>query len=110
MNDTHSVQDDAQSLRDQLARVRAEAEDELEHLRRDLAAVRELAHPQRDVDKATEDVALWQELDTLRKALGEKDRLVDVTAAQCRRLEDELEDHHQAYDGLKQNLERNKLL
>jgi formylglycine-generating enzyme required for sulfatase activity len=62
------------------------------------------------VDKATEDVALWQELDTLRKALREKDRLVDVTAAQCRRLEDELEDHHQAYDGLKQNLERNKLL
>jgi formylglycine-generating enzyme required for sulfatase activity len=110
MNDTYSVQEDVQSLRDQLARVRAEAEEELAHLRGDLAAVRELAHPERDVDKATEDIALWQEVDTLRKALREKERLVDATAAQCRRLEDELEDHHQAYDGLKQDLEQNKLL
>jgi formylglycine-generating enzyme required for sulfatase activity len=110
MNDTYSAQDDAQSLREQLARVRAEAEEELESLRRDLVAVRELAHPARDVDRATEDVAVWQEVDSLRKALREKERLIDSTAAQCRRLEDELEDHHQAYDGLKQNLERNKLL
>jgi formylglycine-generating enzyme required for sulfatase activity len=109
MNDTYSAQEDVQSLRDQLARVRAEAEEELARLRRDLAAVRELAHPERDVDKATEDIALWQELDTLRKTLREKERLVEVTAAQCRRLEDELEDHHQAYDGLKQNLEQNEL-
>jgi len=110
MNDTYSVQEDVQSLRDQLARVRAEAEEELAHLRGDLAMVRELAHPERDVDKATEDIALWQEVDTLRKALREKERLVEVTAAQCRRLEDELEDHHQAYDGLKQDLEQHQRL
>lgn len=110
MNDTYSIQEDVQSLRDQLARLRAEAEEELAHLRHDLAAVRGLAHPERDVDKATEDIARRQELDTLRKALREKERVVDITAAQCRRLEDELEDHHRAYDGLKQNLEQNRLL
>jgi formylglycine-generating enzyme required for sulfatase activity len=110
MNDTHSVQDDAQSLRDQLAELRAEAEGELMQLRLGLARVRELAHPARDADRAAEGVAAWQEVESLRRSLREKERLVDATAAQCRRLEDELEDHHRAYDGLKQNLERAKLM
>jgi len=62
-----------------------------------------------DVDTVTEQVALQQELDTVRRTLQEKERLVDAMAAQCRRLEDELEDQHLAYDGLKQDLERKKL-
>lgn len=96
-------------LRAELAAVRAEAERELERLREELEAVRDLARPERDVDMLTESIALQQELDTLRNTLREKERVIDVTAAQCRRLEDELEDHHLAFDGLKQDLERKKL-
>lgn len=88
--------------------MRAEAEEELARLREELAAVRELQRPTRDVDEVTQSLALQQELDTLKKTLGEKERVVDVTAGQCRRLEDELEDQRLAYDELKQELERKR--
>jgi formylglycine-generating enzyme required for sulfatase activity len=86
----------------------AELERELERLREELATLRR-QQPGRDVDSVTEQIALQQEADTLRRALREKERVVEATAAQCRRLEDALEDQHIAYDGLKQDLERKKL-
>jgi formylglycine-generating enzyme required for sulfatase activity len=78
-------------------------------LRGELDALRASWDSLRDVDSVTEQVALHQELDTIRHALREKERLVDATAAQCRRLEDELEDQYLAYDGLRQDLDRKKL-
>lgn len=62
----------------------------------------------RKLRSATEWIALQQELETLSSTLREKERIVETTTAQCRRLEDELEDRHQAYDELKQELERKK--
>lgn len=101
-------QRDPGALRAELAQVRAEAEEELARLREELSAVRELAQPSRDVEEVTETLALQQELDTLRQTLREKERVVDVTAGQCRRLEDELEDQRLAYDELKQELDRKR--
>lgn len=89
--EVNGVMDDSAVLRAELARLRDE-----------LAAAR-------DVDVVTDNLAMQQELDTLRLALREKSRVIEVTAAQCRSLEDELEDHHLAYDGLKQDLDRKKL-
>lgn len=101
--------DDPAELRAELLRVREEAGQALLKLRGELDALRASHDSMRDVDTVMEQVALQQELDTIRHALQEKERLVDNTAAQCRRLEDELEDQHLAYDGLKQDLERKKL-
>ncbi|MCU0833276.1 MAG: SUMF1/EgtB/PvdO family nonheme iron enzyme [Chromatiaceae bacterium] len=103
-----ATQRDPGALRTELAQVRAEAEEELVRLREELSAVRELARPSRDVEEVTETLALQQELDILRQTLREKERVVDVTAGQCRRLEDELEDQRLAYDELKQDLERKR--
>lgn len=90
--------------------VRTNAEQNLTRLRNELAALRELHSSKRDVDSVTEQIALRQEADTLRHTLREKERLIEVTAAQCRRLEDDLEDQRIAYDRLKQELGKKKLL
>jgi formylglycine-generating enzyme required for sulfatase activity len=99
MTDRDEVEtsDDPALLRAEIVRLRGE----LDSLRRDEASAR-------DVDSVTDRLALQQEVDTLRRSLREKERVVDVTAAQCRRLEDELEDQYLASDGLKQDLERKK--
>jgi formylglycine-generating enzyme required for sulfatase activity len=81
---------------------------ELLRLRREVERLRRGSSPARDVDSVTSQLALHQEIDSLRQALREKDRILDVTTAQCKRLEDELEDQHVAYDGLKQDLERRR--
>jgi formylglycine-generating enzyme required for sulfatase activity len=52
---------------------------------------------------------LEQELDTIRRTLREKERVVEELAGQCRRLEDELEDQHLANEGLSQDLDRKQL-
>jgi formylglycine-generating enzyme required for sulfatase activity len=101
--------EDPAELRAELARVREEAGQALVQLRWELDALRVSRDSMRDVDSVAEQLALQQELDTIRRTLQEKERLVDATAAQCRRLEDELEDQHLAYDGLKQDLDRKKL-
>jgi formylglycine-generating enzyme required for sulfatase activity len=81
---------------------------EVVRLRAELKRARQAREPERNVDSITDRLALQQEVETLRRSVREKERVVDVTAAQCRRLEDELEDQHLAYDGLKQDLERKK--
>ncbi len=99
----------AAALRAQLDRVREEAGQALAQLRGELDALRASRDFMADGDSVAETVALEQELDTIRHTLQEKEKQVDSTAAQCRRLEDELEDQHLAYDGLKQDLDRKKL-
>jgi len=93
-------------LRAELERVQEAARQALSKLRDEVDYLRETRDPGRDIDFVTAQVALEQELDTSRRALRERERLVEQTAAQCRRLEDELEDQHLAYEGLKQDLER----
>jgi len=82
---------------------------EIERLNAELALLRARVPQDRDVDSVTDHLALQQEVDTLRQSMREKERILDVTSAQCRRVEDELEDQYLAYDGLKQDLERKKL-
>ena len=81
---------------------------EIRRLRSALERSQQDAEPIRNVDSVTEHLALQQEVDTLRHSMHEKDRVIESTADQCRRVEDELEDQRLAYDGLKQDLERKK--
>jgi len=107
--DSRQQEDDAAAVRAELVRVREDAGQALAQMRYELDALRMSQDSVRDVDSVTEQVAMQQEFDTIRHTLSEKERLVDATAAQCRRLEDDLEDQHLAYDGLKQDLESKKL-
>jgi formylglycine-generating enzyme required for sulfatase activity len=106
---SHPAEEESVALRAELERVQEAARQALSKLRDEVDYLRETRNPGRDIDFVTAQVALEQELDTLRRALREKERLVEETAAQCRRLEDELEDQHLAYEGLKQDLERKAL-
>jgi formylglycine-generating enzyme required for sulfatase activity len=81
---------------------------EVERLRGELDRALRSGPRERDVDSVTDQLALQQEIDSLRQSLRERDRVVNTTAAQCKRLEDELEDQHLAYDSLKQDLERKR--
>ncbi len=81
---------------------------EIRRLQAALERAQQESHAERDVDSVTEILALQQEIDSLRRKLKEKDRIIETTADQCRRLEDELEDQRLAYDSLKQDLERTK--
>lgn len=91
-------------LRAALEQTRKEAELEIARLNRKLSE-RELAMAP-DVTSATERQAMQQELLTLQNALKQKERTLDRIVEECRRLEDELEDQHVAFDGLKQEVER----
>jgi formylglycine-generating enzyme required for sulfatase activity len=94
----------AVDLRAALEQMRKEAEREITRLNRKLAD-REHAAESRVVS-ATESIALQQELATLHSALGQKEQALDQITGECRRLEDELEDQHLVFDGLKQEVER----
>jgi len=107
--DNKPVEDESAALRAELARVQEAARRALSDLRGEVDYLRETQHPDRDADSITSQLALEQELDTLRRSLREKERLVDETSAQCRRLEDDLEDQHLAYEAVIQDLERNRI-
>ena len=107
--DRSPADEDPAVLRAALARVQEAARQSLSHLRGDQDYSREPEDSVRDVVSVTNQVALEQELDIIRRSLREKERLIEATATQCRHLEDQLEDQHQAYDGLRQDLERKKL-
>ncbi len=91
-------------LRAALEQMRKEAEREITRLNRKLS-VREQEAESRVVS-ATESIALQQELATLHSALEQKEQVLDQITGECRRLEDELEDQHLVFDGLKQEVER----
>lgn len=94
----------AVDLRAALEQMRQEAEREIARLNRKLLD-REHAAESRMVS-ATESIALQQELATLRGALAQKEQALDQITGECRRLEDQLEDQHLVFDGLKQEVER----
>jgi chromosome segregation ATPase len=94
----------ALDLRAALEQMRKEAEREIARLNRKLADREHEAETR--VVSATESIALQQELSTLQHALSQKEQALDQITAECRRLEDELEDRHQVFDGLKQEVER----
>lgn len=91
-----------------LARVQKEARYVLSQSRSEFDSLQSPLDPSRDADSVAEQTALQQALELAHRTLQEKDRLIDITATQCRRLEDEIEDQHLAYDGLKQDLEGKK--
>ena len=92
----------AADLRAALEVTRKQAEAEIARLNRKLAE-REYAVEQ-NVASATERQAMQQELEVLQRALGQKESTLDRITDECRRLEDELEDQHVAFDGLKQEV------
>lgn len=94
-----------QALKAELAEVRAEHDRELEKLRRELAA-KGVVSSNRDADSVAENLAVQQELDTLHRALREKDRTLDDLTRECRRLEDALEDRHLDFDALRNEIDR----
>lgn len=93
----------ASDLRSALEQMRKQAELEITRLNRRLAE-RELA-AERSAATATERQSMMQELSVLQHALGEKEKTLDQITRECRRLEDELEDQHLAFDDLRQEVE-----
>ncbi len=98
---------EATDLRSMLEVMRKQAELEIARLNRKLAE-REYAI-ERNVSSATERQAMQQELATLQQTLGQKEQTLDQITDECRRLEDELEDQHVAFDGLKQEVQRKEV-
>jgi formylglycine-generating enzyme required for sulfatase activity len=95
---------EATDLRSMLELMRKQAELEIARLNRKLSE-REYALEQ-NVSSATERQAMQQDLATLQHTLGQKEQTLDRITEECRRLEDELEDQHVAFDGLKQEVQR----
>ncbi len=94
---------DAASLRQALGEMRREAEQEVARINQQL---RERPATEGGAASAADRLALQQELDTLQRTLGTKERALDSITAECRRLEDALEDQHLAFDGLRKEVER----
>ncbi|EGV33453.1 Sulphatase-modifying factor protein [Thiorhodococcus drewsii AZ1] len=97
-------EDETESLRKTLERMRKEAEEEVIRLNRRLAE-REFEQDS-SVATATERLAMQQEMTVLQQTLEAKEQALDHITEECRRLEDELEDQNMAFDGLKQEVER----
>lgn len=92
------------ALRSELAMVRRQSAEDLANLRE------QLAEPQsedsvRDIGEAATLQALRQEVDSIRHALHDKERSLSQSQAQCRNLEDLIEDRDKEVDQLKQKLE-----
>ncbi|MBK1718720.1 formylglycine-generating enzyme family protein [Thiocystis violacea] len=96
--------DESESLRKTLEQMRKEAEEELTRLSTRLAE-REFA-PDSSIATATERLALQQEMMMLQQTLEAKEQALDHITEECRRLEDELEDHNIAFDSLKKEVDR----
>ncbi len=92
------------SVRSDLERIRLDTQREIDRLNREL--VERLEAADRCVDSVTDQLALEQEADRLRTVLHEREESLDAISAECRRLEDQLEDQNLAYDGLRQELHR----
>jgi formylglycine-generating enzyme required for sulfatase activity len=93
----------ASELRSTLEQMRKLAGQEIARLNRKLAE-REDAIA-RTVSSATERQAMLQDLAVLQHALREREKTLDHITAECRRLEDALEDQHLAFDGLRQQVQ-----
>jgi formylglycine-generating enzyme required for sulfatase activity len=90
-------------LRREIPRARADAHDGGVQSSPQVAGAKSSA-PSRDSQSAAERLAFEQELTALRRALADKDRILDGISEECRRLEDAVEDQHRATDRLRQEL------
>jgi hypothetical protein len=91
-------------LETQLAKARAEAESERERFELRLEQARNTLPEQRDPRVVARNIAAMQEVDALRGALRERDRIVNEMTGQLRNLEDQLEDHYRHTDELQREL------
>lgn len=92
------------ALEAELARVRAEAEAEAERFERRLKLAQSALPERRDPRTVTQNIAAQQEIEALRGALRERDRVVKELTAQVRSLEDQLEDQYQKMDAVHRTL------
>jgi hypothetical protein len=92
------------ALEAELARVRAEAEAEAERFERRLKLAQTALPERRDPRTVTQNIAAQQEIEALRGALRERDRVVKELTAQVRSLEDQLEDQYRQMDAAHRTL------
>jgi CRP-like cAMP-binding protein len=99
--------DELAALRAELDLVRRQASEDLEQLRKQLADTqsRTRGHSDRDASEVASLQALRQEIDSSQKAQSEKEHLLSQSQAQCRTLEDEIEDRDKEVDQLRHKLE-----
>ncbi|MBK5966853.1 Sulphatase-modifying factor protein [Thiocystis minor] len=101
-NSDHDIE--TATLRKTLEQMRREAEQEV--MRLNLRIAERVHESDSSIATATEHLAMQQEMTVLQQTLGAKEQALDHITEECRRLEDELEDHNLALDGLKQEMER----
>ncbi|MCG6939623.1 MAG: hypothetical protein LJE69_00020 [Thiohalocapsa sp.] len=92
------------ALEAELASVRAEAEAERERFDRRLKLAQSALPERRDPRTVTQNIAAQQEIDALRGALRERDRVVKELTQQVRSLEDQLEDSYRQMDAVRRQL------
>ncbi len=95
--------DEVAALRIQLELVQNQAAEEIGQLQRRLQEY-DAAPVERDAGSVAHNLAAQQELEALRRALREKERIADQLTIQCHALEDQLEDHYQRVDALRREL------
>ena len=88
----------------ELAGARAEAEAERERFERRLKLAQNALPERRDPRTVAQNIAAQQEIDALRSALRERDRVVTELNGQVRKLEDQLEDSYRHMDALRRQL------
>lgn len=95
---------ESESLRRTLDHLRQEAEAEIKRLSTLLS--QHDYSPSNQVASATERLALQQEMVVMQQALEAKEQALDHITAECRRLEDALEDQQLALEGRSKDIER----
>lgn len=88
------------ALEAKLARERMEAADRIGRLERQLTQARMALPTARDAGAVADNLAVQQQVDALRLALREKDRVIEGLNGTIRGLEDRLEDHYRELDAL----------
>ena len=96
------------ALRQELELVRTQSAADLEALRQQLSKNTRANAATRNVVLEAERQAVRQEAAILRQVVKEKDKVLEELAAQCRSLEDALEDRDREMDRLHQSLEQSR--
>lgn len=88
------------ALESTLKKERASAADEIGRLKRQLSQARDVLPATRDAAAVADNLAVQQQIDALRLALREKDKVIEGLNVTIRGLEDRLEDHYRELDTL----------
>jgi TolA-binding protein len=92
------------ALETELTQARADAAAEAERFERRLRLAQNALPERRDPRTVTQNIAAQQEIDALRGALRERDRVVKELTQQVRKLEDQLEDQYRQFDVVRRKL------